>query len=449
MFKLRIFPLSPGRIFITSFILIISIGSLILSLPISRNQPIPFIDILFTATSTTCVTGLGTIPISAFSFFGKCIILIMIQIGGLGLITLSFFIASLFLNLGMASRLIAGELLEIEFIGKLKQFLGMIICVTLACETIGTLILYSQFYETTHPDGAFFCAIFHAISAFCNAGISNLEGGLQNPLIHTSSIFTIAILMFAGGIGFIIWYDFLRILKAFIANLKGRRAVLMVSLHTKITLFATILLSIGSGIAIWSIEHNEALRHFDLVHQIIHATFNGMSARGVGFSTIPTVSLSQPSLFIFLILMFIGAAPGSTGSGIKTTTFILFIAAVFSTIRNREAVEISERKIPAEQIHKVMTIVALGVFWVSMGAFTLLLLEKSFSFLEILFEAFSAFGNCGLSLGITPLLSQTSKLVLIITMLIGRVGALTLVIALRKRPHKLLFQYPEERVMIG
>lgn len=449
MFNIKIFTISPGRIFITSFILIISLGTILLSLSISKAQEINFIDILFTVTSTTCVTGLNTIPISSFSFFGKCVILAMIQIGGLGLITLSLFLASIFLNLGMASRLIAGEILEFQFIGKVNQFLGLIITITLVSEIIGTLLLYIQFYGTTHPDGAFFCALFHSISSFCNAGISNLEGGLQNPMIHTSSIFTISALMFAGGIGFIIWYDLLKLLKNFISNLKGSRCVLMLSLHTKITLFATILLTLGSGLAIWFIEHNKALRHFDLFHQIINSIFNGMSARGVGFSTISTYEFSMPTLFIFLILMFIGAAPGSTGSGIKTTTFILFIATVLSIIHNRESVEINERRIPEDQIHKVMAIVALGVFWISLSTFTILLLEEKFSFLNIVFETFSALGNCGLSLGITSQLSEWSKLILILTMLTGRIGALTLVIALRKKPNKLLFQYPEERVMIG
>lgn len=449
MAKPQIMRFSPGRIFILSFIMVIGIGTFLLSLPQARKVDIPLIDILFTATSATCITGLAVIPISSFTFFGKCIILILIQIGGLGLITLSIFIASLFLNLGMATRQITGEILEFERWGRLKQFLAIIIGVTFTIEAIGAILLYAQFQGIRHEHGPVFLAIFHSIAAFCSAGISLFEGGFGSINLHPFTLITISVLMVSGSIGFIVWYDFAQLGKTFIASLRGERKHFRMSLHSKIVLTATIFLIVGGGILIWLIEKNITLKGFGTLQGMIHAMFNAISARAVGFTTINLNQVSLATLFLFLILMFIGASPGSTGSGIKTSTFVVFLATVLSIMRNRESVEIAGRRIPTDQIYKIMTIVTLGTLWIFMSTFILLLLEHGFTFMQIIFEAVSAFGNCGFSTGITAKLSPLGKFTLIVTMLIGRIGSLTLVYALRKRAEKHLYQYPEERIMIG
>ena len=441
---------SPGKILIMALIAIILGGVLLLSMPACRKESISFIDLLFTTVSTVCVTGLQTVPLSTFTELGQIVILILMQIGGLGLMTFSFFIVSLFLNLGMTSKLLAGQMFEFESWSKIKQFVATIIGVTLSVEALGALALYKSFSEAMPDRQAFFYAVFHSVSAFCNAGISLFEGSMIPYSGNAYVLSVLGCLVIAGGIGFIVWYELGYALhNAFLLVTGKTKPLFNFSLHTKIALTASgFLIAIGA-LCIWSIERQAAFAHASRFDSWVNALFTSISMRSAGFMIVDLATLSQATLLFLLFLMVIGASPGSTGSGIKTTTFVLFCASVRAIIQNRDEVELYGRTIPQEQMQKVLGIVTIALSWIMLTTFTLLLLEPHASFLAIVVEAISAFSTCGVTLGITTSLSGASKVLLMLTMMVGRIGMLTLVLSLRKQTQKHLYRYPEERVLLG
>lgn len=445
----KIFNFSPGRVLLFSFIFIIFIGTLLLLLPQSREVDISFLDILFTATSVTCVTGLHVVPISYFSYFGKCIILCLIQVGGLGLMTLSFFFISQFLRLGMATQLMAGEILEIKTWSKIKHILGLIIGTTFFVELIGTILLYFPFRQLLEPQKAIFFAIFHSVSAFCNAGVSLFEDGIISFQNQIFPLFIIAILVLIGSTGFLVWFELTKKLKSIFKSSKRNFKIINISLHTKIVITTSIILIILGTTMTWLLEYNNMLKNLDTSHSLFASFFHSISIRSAGFKLFNLEQASLATLLLFLFLMYIGASPGSTGSGIKTTTFALFVATMATFIKNREDVEIFGRTISRDQIYKAITIVALSFSWIMLLTFILLITEPDFSFIQILFEATGAFSTSGLSTGITSSLSSIGKTLLIPTMIVGRIGSLTLVFALRKKKKQLPYHYPEERIAIG
>jgi trk system potassium uptake protein len=440
---------SPGRILLISFAVIILVGTTLLSMPQARVVDISFIDLLFTSASATCVTGLTIVPISYFTFFGKCIILGLIQVGGLGLMTLSFFFVSLFLNLGMATKFMAGQILEFEFWGKVRNFLIMIIGVTFGIELIGALLLYLPFRQNLGPEQAMFAAIFHSISAFCNAGICLYENNVMYYSQHSFLLLVISVLVFAGGIGFIVWYELANFFKSCIKKLQGEEKVFHFSLHTKIVLITSVSLILIGTFFIWGIEQHNTLKGMDTIKGFINSFFISTTLRSAGFSTFRVDEASLATLLIFLILMFIGGSPSSAAGGIKTTTFVLFLATVTSMAKGKSVIEIGGRTIPIDQIYKATVIIASATAWVFITTFILLLTDQSFSFIQILFESISAFTTVGLSTGITPHLSAYGKTLLLISMIVGRIGSLTLVLAIRRQKEKDLYRYPEERIILG
>ncbi|MFH1644541.1 MAG: potassium transporter TrkG [bacterium] len=446
----KIADVSPGRILIASFLFVISLGTFLLSLPASRVVNIPFIDILFTAASATCVTGLQVVPIYYFSFFGKCVILSLIQIGGLGLMTLSFFLVSLILRMRFSTQVIAGQLLEFESADKVKTFLSSIISITVITELIGAILLYPSFKELFATKKAVFYSVFHSISAFCNSGVSLFENNMADFAKNPFPLSVLSLLVFLGGIGFIVWYEMINLVKKFIRSIKrDKTPIYSVSLHTKIALNTSLIL-IGSGtIIFWFLEKGNALRSLGFINKFVNSFFIASTVRCAGFQTVSVDELALPTLLILMILMFIGASPSSTGSGIKTTTFALFIASIASIVRNRTSIEIGGRTIPNDQVYKATAIVSLALGWLLFTIFLLLITEKSFSFIQVFFEATAAFSTGGLSTGITPYLSKIGKLILMISMVVGRMGSLTLVLALIKKKEKQLYRYPEERIIIG
>jgi len=447
----KIANISPGRILLTSFLFVIGIGALLLRLPQARTVDIPFIDLLFTAVSATCVTGLHVIPMSYFTLFGQCVVLALIQIGGLGLMTLSFFLISLIMNLKLITKLVAGQLLEFELFSKIKTFLALIIGMTFISELIGTIILYIPFRQFFDTKDAIFNAAFHSISAFCNSGTcllsSNLSPYAQKPII----LIPLALLIFIGGLGFIVWYE---IANHFLLKVKktdeNTLKKISLSLHTKVVLTTSILLIIIGAAFFFFLEQNNTIHNLGIIDKIVNAFFMSTTTRTAGFNTVNLAQASLPTLFIFIILMFIGASPNSTGSGIKTTTFTIFLATIVSiVIKNKNSVEIYGRRIPIDQIYRTTIIIALGLSWIVFTTLILLLTDKNFSFMQILFESVSSFSTSGLSTGITPYLSKMGKFLIMISMLIGRIGSLTLILALTSQKTTQLYSYPEERVIIG
>lgn len=448
------YHISPGRVLLFSYLFIISAGTFLLYLPQSRLVDIPLIDLFFTSASCTCVTGIKVVPLSYFTNFGKAVILCLIQLGGIGLMTLSLFFVSLFLNLGMATRMMASEMFEFKW-SKIKTFITTIVGLTFTIELLATLYFYFPFRKLFPAKTALFYAFFHAVSAFCNTGLTLFEDGLRVFQNDTIFLSIIGFLVFTGSIGFVVWFELLDKCKGLYRAWKNKTAVPSFSLHTKIVLTTSAIVIVAGTMITWLLERNNTLEGVTVSRGIFYSFFNTVSLRSAGFKFFPVAQLMPATLLIFLIIMYIGGSPGSIGGGIKTTTFALFIATMVTIVRNRDEVEIFGRKIPQDQIYRAISIIVLSTAWIFLTTFILLAFEAgtgdgtSFNFIQIFFEVVSAFSLCGLHSGVSASLSSIGKILILSTMLLGRIGTLTLVFALWSRKKKPLYRYPEERIVIG
>lgn len=444
---------SPGRIIIGSFLFIILSGAALLSLPQARTVPMSFVDILFTAATSTCVAGLSVVPMTNFTTFGHIVIMILIQLGGLGLMTFSFFFISLFLNLGMTTQLLAGRILDFRSWAKIRKFLIIIISTTFLAELIGATLLYFPLRERFSTGRAVFYAMFHSVSAFCNAGLDLLGDGVVSFQTRPLVLLIFALLIFSGGIGFFIWFEIATKVKRFFRRTfyasKNNSEKIKFSLHARITFITTTTLVGIGAIATWLLERNESLKHLSYFHSFFVSLFHAVSIRSAGFQFFYLQDATYALMLLFVVLMYIGANSGSTGGGIKTTTFAAFFATIVSIIRNREDVEFFGRRIPQNLVYSAIAIAFLSSVWIILATFLLLIFEMQFGFMQILFETVSAFGTCGLSTGITSGLSSYGKLIIIATMFFGRIGSLTMVLAFSTEKKKALYKFPEERIAIG
>ena len=439
---IALFP--PEQIIVFSVLLTIGIGTLLLSLPIAQKQPAPLLDLVFTATSATCVTGLFTLPIDNFTIFGKAVLLALIQIGGLGLITLTLFFMSMFMNIGFGAQLIAGQILELDTWKHMKRILIFITCVTLCAEFIGTLFILGVL-NSSYPVGmAWFLSMFHAISSFCSSGITILDGGMAAYHNNYVIMFVTMILMFVGELGFITWQEIGQWTKA-----RWQREPYRFSLHTRIVLYGSTVLLGCTSIIFWILEHNNILANLSPFKTGLDTLFYALSFRSAGFLLTAIASFNIATIMLIIVISFIGASPGSTGSGIKITTFVVFLATIRAAIGGNSHVTIQGRSIAISQVLRAIAIFSIGLGWILLITFCLLITEKGFSFLELLFESVSALTNLGITTGITPRLSTLGKLFIILSMIIGRIGSFTLILALklRKKP-QIEYTYPEERVML-
>ena len=440
--------LAPAQIVILSFSGIIFVGTLLLALPISATEgkTITLVDAFFTATSATCVTGLSTLSLADnFSFIGQIIVLILIQIGGLGFMTLS---SSMTILLGKAlavkNQVMMQDLLDISSFEDLVAMIMDIIKYTLVIELWGGIFLTIGFsFEGYEFGEALYFGFFHSISAFCNAGFSlfnnSLEGFATSPLINS----TVSVLIILGGFGFIV-------LKELEAIVFRRRKIVNLSVHSKIVLVTNFVLIALVAIYIFFGEFLHALGSFNVGDQAQIALFQSVTTRTAGFNTIPLNSLHQHSLYLICLIMFIGASPGSTGGGIKTTTFAILFQSVKATLRGKDRVEFFDRTVPNSVVVRATAIIVISLIIVSFFILLMMRLETEHSFLSIFFEVVSAFATVGLSLGITPYLSAAGKLAIILLMFIGRVGPLTLALAIgQKRETGEQIEYPDGRVLIG
>jgi trk system potassium uptake protein TrkH len=434
---------SPGRILLISLCCAITIGAFLLSLPMARFVPMSWIDLFFTSASVTCVTGLLTVPLADFTPFGQCIILCLMQIGGIGLITLSLFLMSLFIEFGLGAQILAGKLLEFESWKNMKSMLFFIINLTLTIELIGALIFLPILLYDYQLPKALFLSIFHAVSSFCDAGLTLFPSGMVSYQASWPMLLTTSVLMLLGGIGFITLHELLEYAKLRRAGIRSH-----LSLHTKIVLWMTLLIVSTSVVLFWVLERNNTLSSMSTPLGILNAFFNAISSRSTGFTTISTFELNAATIFMILIIAFIGSSPGSTGSGIRTTTFALFLATIKSAIMGQPFVHIKGRRIPLDQIFKAVSIVALSQAWITATIFCLLITEKGWDFFNIVIEVVSAYTTLGFDTGGTPHLSFAGKIFIIAAMIIGRVGSLTVVLALKKKMDTADFKYPEERVML-
>jgi trk system potassium uptake protein TrkH len=441
--------IAPGFIVFLSFAIVILLGTLALMHPLCRVQVIPFIDLLLTATSATCVTGHFTMPLDHFTTIGHGVILALIQIGGLGLITLSVFLISLFGNLGLTTKFMAGQLLDLEESSNIRAIILFIVRLTLCVEFIGAVIFFMVFRNSFSTGYALFLSIFHSVSSFCNAGITLFDNSLIAYNTNAPLMLTTIGLMLVGGIGFITWKE----IGQYIGSLSKRKRYTF-SLHSKIILYGSAVMILWTTFLFLSIEDKGALASLSLPYRMLNSLFEAVAFRSTGFLTVPFESLNPATILVALGVAFIGSSPFSTGSGIKITTFVVMIATVQAALAGRMTVRISNRELVPSQVNKALAIAIVSSCWVIFTIFCLVITEPQATFFEIFVEAISSFTNLGLSTGFTGQLSTTGKMFIIVSMIMGRIGAVTIILALRQlvigeQKNSVEYSYPEERIMLS
>ncbi len=448
--KLMVTNIQPTTLMVISFGIIILLGTLMLLLPKATVNGISLIDALFTSTSAVCVTGLVVVDTSThFTTFGKTIILLLIQIGGLGIMTLTTFIAFVIGNSTQLKHYSAIKtLLGEENIGKIKSVIFIIGLTTFLIEGIGAFSIYNFLDPRLfkHDGERLYYAIFHSISAFCNAGFSITKDNLADVYLkyNVGLLFTIMFLIILGGLGFPVLSNLGK--KYLLFKFKNRR-IRNLTLHTKLVLVTTFILIIIGTLFFFILEHNKTLKDYSLPYQIIYSLFHSISARTAGFNTLDIGSFAYSTMFILVILMWIGASPMSTGGGIKTTTFAVSLLNIYSIASGREKLEMFKRQISDISITKAFSTVILSVSYIALAIF-LLLLTENFKFDDILFEVVSAVGTVGLTRGITPFLSIFGKIVIIISMFFGRIGLFSIFLILIREKPKGKYEYAKEDIII-
>jgi trk system potassium uptake protein TrkH len=437
MFRLR-----PPLVIALSFLLVILTGGILLSLPISSAAGIPtnFLDSYFTANSATCVTGLVTLDTGVhFSLFGLIVIMVLMQVGGLGYMTFSTFMLLVFRQkLFISQKLAIQEALNIYSTKDVIMVLRKIFGIVFALEGVGALILFLRWLPEKGFGQAVLYGIFHSVSAFNNAGFA-LPPNFANlaPYVTDWAInLTVTSLIIIGGIGFIVIADIL----------EHKR----LSLHSKIAIVTTACLIIGGTVLFFVLEHNnpKTLGLLSPVHKVLASYFQAVTPRTAGFNTLDISKLIPATALLTMFLMFVGASPGGTGGGIKTTTFALIASTIWATLRGFRDTIMFSRRIPAETVRRAFAIAFLSITVVALAVFALNNSEK-FGLMEEAFEVFSAFGTVGLSMGITPYLSSIGKVIIITVMFIGRVGPLTLLLALAMEHKEPRIEPPKEGISIG
>lgn len=437
---------NPPIFVLFSFLITIFGGTLLLLLPkaTASGATTSFLDALFTSTSATCVTGLIVVDTGThFTMLGQIIILILIQIGGLGIMSISSaFALMLGQNISLRRESLIQNVMGESNKADMNILVKNIVIVTFIFELIGAAFLYLTFQNDFVSTGkAIYYSVFHSISAFCNAGFCLFSNSFVNYFNNVNINMVITILIIMGGIGFPFMVDLRR-------NFKKGFKFSRFSLHSKIVLFTTVVLIIIGTIAFFIGEYNSQMKGLPLGERLLGSYFQSVTTRTAGFNTIDNAGLSRASVLSTVILMFIGASPGSTGGGIKTTTFLIVIVSVISMLKRNKDVNIFKRKVSQDIIKKVMALIAISAATLAFLIFLLFLFEP-FSFERIMFEATSAFGTVGLSMGITPWLSPVGKIIIIILMYLGRVGPLTLIFAISETKAKVDFHYIEEKIGIG
>ncbi len=445
---------SPVQFVVLSFLLVIITGAILLTLPVASKsgQFTDPVTALFTSTSATCVTGLVVVDtFDNWSLFGQFVILLLIQIGGLSYMTIAtFFLIFSGKRVTLKDRLILKEGLNAYKLSGIVLFAKAIFFVVATFEGLGALALTLRFLKQMAFLDALWKGIFQSVSAFCNAGF-DITGGFRSftPFVNDLTVnITVITLIIFGGIGFFVLFEI--ITKTFTYYKTGERKKL--SLHTKIVLKATAILIVVGALLILVFEWNnpETLGALTLRGKILSAFFQSVTPRTAGFNTLNIGALRQTTLVELIFLMFVGGSPGGTAGGVKTTTFVVFLFLIFSAYSERTPVVISGRTIKLEILRKAVFIISIAFFIIFISTTLILIAQgEQFSFLQVLFEVTSAFGTVGLTTGITPRLSDFSRIIIVATMFIGRVGPLSFVLSLTSRRKKVRPEFPEEDIAVG
>ena len=444
--------MEPTQIMVIGFAIVILIGAILLSMPIStqNGESIGFLDALFTSTSAVCVTGLIAVDTSTYwSFFGQLIIITLIQIGGLGFMTVTtLFSLIIKKRINLKERLLIQESLNQIDLSGLVKLTRYILLTTFFIEGTGALLLSTVFIPQFGILNGIWYSIFHAISAFCNAGF-DLMGVVSGPFssltyyVNNFTItITISLLIILGGIGFPIILDVIR-----------NKKLSKLTIHSKVVLFSTIVLIAFGMLFILLLEYNNpnTLGKLGFGGKILASLFQSITIRTAGFNTIDLAAMRESSIFVMIILMFIGASPASTGGGIKTTTIATLILTVKSFILEKQDIEVCKRWISETTVKKSLGIFLIGITIVVMGTLIISITDPDFSLLEVEFEVVSAIATVGLSIGGSPNLSVLGKIFIMLFMFMGRVGSLTIFMALASRGVKNNppIRYPEGKIIVG
>ncbi|MDQ8736920.1 TrkH family potassium uptake protein [Paenibacillus sp. LHD-38] len=446
--KLRFRP-SPPQVMTFGFILIILIGAQLLSRPISYTNDISisYLDALFMSASATCVTGLTVLNTGThFSTFGQVVIIILVQVGGLGFMTMATLFALLFRKrISFRERLVLQESMNYGSTEGIVRMIRKVLLYALVIELSGAILLSSYFMLEMPFGKSIYFGIFHSISFFNNAGFdlfsqfperaSSLIHYVEDPFVNVVSM----MLIFFGGIGFIV-------ISELVTYPKNRKF----SLHSKVVLSVTGVLTVIGAVVIFALEFSnpQTLQPLSAAGKILGASFQSVTARSAGLSTIDLSMLREVTQFFLILLMFIGAGPGSTGGGIRVTTFAILIGSIIAMIRGKDDVVLFRYRIAKQQIHQAIMFTMIA-FSIICGATMLLSITETGSFLAILFEATSAYCTVGMSAGLTSHLSDIGKIIIILLMFVGRLGPVTLAFALNTRSKKELYRFPEGKITIG
>lgn len=456
------FYFNPTILFVASFVFLISLGTVLLLMPKSTiGIRLSVIDALFMSTSAVCVTGLSVADIGTnFTTFGQNVILLLIQLGGLGIMTFTGFFGYFFTGgFSYKNQLMFTEFLNESKVGSVIRTLYTIIGITFLCEGIGAILIFLSVDSANFNDVGeqVHFSIFHAISGFCNAGFSTLSQGLYDPSVrfNYSLHVIIASLIIVGGLGFALVFNTYRFAHRWYFNFYNRffyREPIIfkpwvMSFNSKIILYATGFLIVFGTVACFVLEYDHTLREHPMIGgKLVTAFFTAVSPRTAGFNTVDMTMLTFPTILIIILLMWIGASPGSTGGGIKTTTFVVAMLNILSIGRGQNRIEIFKRELSDDSIRRAFAIITISLLALGVSTFLLSITDSEKGLLALAFESVSAYSTVGLTIGITPAISDAGKLVLVLTMFMGRVGTLTLIIALIKRVYIKNYHYPKEEM---
>ena len=453
MIRKKKFAPSTTQIILLSFLLTIFVGSGLLALPISSasGEAVPYLDALFTATTSTCVTGLVTLPtVSTWSLFGQIVILLLIQIGGLGIITImSGLMLLLNKKMGIGDRLLVQDAFNLNTMSGLARFVKNVLIGTLIIEGAGAA-LYMLVFVPEFGAAGVWISVFNSVSAFCNAGIdiiaeNSLCGYATNPLINIVT----SVLIILGGLGYIVWWDLLRVIRS--RSAKNRRIFRHLTLHSKIAITVTAGLIIVGAILIFVFEYDNprTIGEMSLFDKIQVSLFQSVTTRTAGFASIPQENLTNASAAVSIILMMIGGSPVGTAGGMKTVTIAVLVCSAFATIRNKNSATLFGRRISENSVKKAVS-VAVAFLTICSASTVLLMATSNASALDAVYETVSATATVGLSRNLTATLNTIGKLIIIVTMYFGRVGPISLAVALgSKNESQNVISEPTEDISIG
>lgn len=457
MEKLKKIRLTTTQLLATGFLGIILLGGILLWLPISNTRPISLIDALFTAVTSVCVTGLVTVtPAVQFTLFGKIVLLILIQIGGLGIIAcVTAFFIIMKRRISLKERVVILEAYSMESLSGMVAMILRILKGTICLEGIGALLYSFRFVPEFGVVKGIGYSVFHAVSAFCNAGIDILGDSSFIPYADSVVVnFTTILLVVLSGLGFTVWQDLGQNLKkVWKKELELRRLFKKLRLHSKIVLIMTSVLIVSGTLAFLLLEYNNpgTIGDMSFGEKLMSSLFHSVSTRTAGFATVPQGELTQGTMFTTCILMFIGGSPGGTAGGVKTTTIAMLILCCVSVLQNKKDVECFGRRIQADNIRTGICVAILAFVSLLAGTTLLTIFEGDVDFIRIMYETTSAIGTVGLSADLTSQLCTASKFVIMVLMYIGRLGPITFALAFGtgRKSKNHIRQLPVQGILIG